>query len=249
MLGSHDEDNRRPSSPPHDRRPPPRAAPVRVLLVDVHPMYRAGLSAALATDDSLLVVGEATTALQVGPAVASLRPEFLLLREAGGASRPLDVLRELAEAGDGVRTVLIAAPREVVEMPDAVRLGVVGILPPDMDARLLLQCMRAVASGQLWLPRDSIASVVRSLGAQRRGTPDRSRPFGLTQRELDVVMAVAEGFTNRDIAERFSIKEDTVKHHVSAAFDKTGTFSRVELALFALHHHLGRHAVPPDGRP
>ena len=66
----------------------------------------------------------------------------------------------------------------------------------------------------------------------------QERPFGLTQREFEVVLAVAEGLSNREIASRLSIREDTVKHHLSAAFDKTGTFGRVELAVFALNHRL-----------
>jgi two-component system nitrate/nitrite response regulator NarL len=80
---------------------------------------------------------------------------------------------------------------------------------------------------------------------QLRTAADPSGPprrYGLTRRELDVIATVVAGDTNRVIAERFSLSEDTVKHHLTNIFDKLGVFTRLELALFAIHHHL----VPPD---
>ena len=67
--------------------------------------------------------------------------------------------------------------------------------------------------------------------------------FGLTSRELDIVAAVRRGDSNRAIARRFSLSEDTVKHHLTRVFDKTGVFSRLELAMFAIKHGLGEDAA------
>jgi DNA-binding NarL/FixJ family response regulator len=69
--------------------------------------------------------------------------------------------------------------------------------------------------------------------------PKASRKtFGLTARELDVVTAIVSGFTNREIAQKFSISEQTVKHHLRNIFDKVGVSNRLELALFAINHQL-----------
>jgi DNA-binding CsgD family transcriptional regulator len=79
---------------------------------------------------------------------------------------------------------------------------------------------------------------VEALAASHRSVKNGARPFGLTLRELEVVRLVGEGCSNREIGNRLRISEDTVKHHLSRIFDKTGTSSRVELALFAHHHDL-----------
>ena len=77
--------------------------------------------------------------------------------------------------------------------------------------------------------------------------PARKPLFGLTKRELDVVGAIVAGLSNRDIARKFAISEDTVKHHLTNIFDKTGASTRLELALFAVHHKLVGPEVPSHG--
>jgi two-component system, NarL family, nitrate/nitrite response regulator NarL len=67
---------------------------------------------------------------------------------------------------------------------------------------------------------------------------ERQKSFGLTRRELEIVSAIVEGCTNRDIAQKFSLSEDTVKHHLTHIFDKVGVSNRLELAMFAVSHRL-----------
>jgi DNA-binding NarL/FixJ family response regulator len=83
---------------------------------------------------------------------------------------------------------------------------------------------------------DDLAQAVRQLGVQP------TRQYGLTSREIEIVSAIVAGDSNRDIADRVGISLQTVKHHLTSIFDKTGVSSRLELALFAIRHGL----VPPD---
>jgi DNA-binding NarL/FixJ family response regulator len=104
---------------------------------------------------------------------------------------------------------------------------------------MLLKSIHAVTEGHYWLGGERVNDLVGAL----RGlmAPDESgrRPqFGLTKRELDVVGAIISGSSNKEIARTFSISEDTVKHHLTNIFDKTGVSTRLELALFAVHHKL-----------
>ena len=107
-------------------------------------------------------------------------------------------------------------------------------------SEILFKCISAVMAGQYWVGRDSMTDLVHYLWDQRPSSSGEARKpnFGLTERELEIVSAIANGCTNRDIAEEFSISEQTVKHHLTSIFDKTGVSNRLELALFAISHRL-----------
>jgi DNA-binding NarL/FixJ family response regulator len=95
-------------------------------------------------------------------------------------------------------------------------------------------------SGQYWVGRESISDLVRALRSvsnQENGS-QKPREFGLTPREMEIVTLVVAGYSNPDIAQRCSISEQTVKHHISNIFDKLGVSNRLELALFAVNHRL-----------
>jgi DNA-binding NarL/FixJ family response regulator len=98
--------------------------------------------------------------------------------------------------------------------------------------------------GQYWVGRDSVASIVQALRDLASSPADdaRRKNFGLTPRELEIVAAIVAGYTNKDIAQKFSLSEQTVKHHLTNIFDKLGVSNRLELALFATNHAL----VSPD---
>lgn len=166
------------------------------------------------------------------------QPDLLLLRVDDPVDDVLELLRDIERAGYRIKTLLVASDGAPSVTVEAVRLGVIGTLPPTVDAALLRRCIDRVRHGECWFRRDSMAALIGSLSDGEETVRLQERPFGLTQREFEVVLAVAEGLSNREIASRLSIREDTVKHHLSAAFDKTGTFGRVELAVFALNHRL-----------
>jgi DNA-binding NarL/FixJ family response regulator len=97
-------------------------------------------------------------------------------------------------------------------------------------------------NGQYWLGRESVNDMVETLRQLMLADEQGRKPqFGLTKRELDVVGAIVTGSSNKDVARKFSISEDTVKHHLTNIFDKTGVSNRLELALFAVHHKLVDH--------
>src|SRR5882724_8539176 len=114
----------------------------------------------------------------------------------------------------------------------------------------LFKSIRTVMAGEYWLGRNCMGSVIdmmRALASAPKPAP-RQPVFGLTPRELEVVLTVASGYPNADIAQKFSISVRTVKHHLTNIFDKVGVSNRLELALFAVHHHLETApGQPPNG--
>jgi DNA-binding NarL/FixJ family response regulator len=123
------------------------------------------------------------------------------------------------------------------EVLHSLQLGARGVILKDSAPEVLFKSIHSVMAGEMWIGRERVSDTVeslRKLAAARR----RSRAFGLTPREIEVARAVVAGYTNKEIAQRSSISENTVKSHLMHIFDKLGASNRVELALFATHHRL-----------
>jgi DNA-binding NarL/FixJ family response regulator len=116
--------------------------------------------------------------------------------------------------------------------------GARGVVLKHAPMELVYKSIRKVHEGEVWIDRETIGAVVDTLVASESQPDPPSRRFGLTPRECDVLRLVIEGDSNKSIAVRLSVGEDTVKHHLTSIFDKTGVSNRLELALFALHHRL-----------
>jgi DNA-binding NarL/FixJ family response regulator len=210
----------------------------RVVIADDHPIFRSGLRNLLETEPGYLVVCEAADGRQAISLVRSLRPDVFLLDVAMPGMNGIEVLRELGSDVPATRTVLLTASLGTSDMTTALRLGAVGVLMKTAATELLFKCLRSVVAGHYWVGRDTIGSLIDALAELESSHGSRERPFGLTPRELEVVSLVATGASNKEIAGTLKLSEETVKHHLSRIFEKTGQSSRVELALFAAHHGL-----------
>ena len=224
------------ATPPVESGPTSADIRTRIVIADRFPIFRDGLRRLLESDGRLQIVGD-TSLVRVVAAVAEWRPDILLLGpKSSGASA--DVLRELQATSPSVRTIVLAASIDAPDVTDAMRNGARGIVAKDSSADVLFLSIERVAAGALWIGAEAvehdIVTSVRRLDSERR----RQQSFGLTRRELDIVRAVIDGRTNKEIAVRLAISPNTVKRHLLHIFNKVGASSRVELALFAAHHRL-----------
>jgi len=221
---------------------------VRIVIADDHTIFRDALRLVLTAEGGFSVVGEASDGDEAVRAVVVHRPDILLLDLSMPRAGGLDALRQLAGAVTGVRTVLLTAAITSTEVTTALTLGARGVLLKDASSSVLCECVRSVARGHYWIAREQVESLVHALrrvGAEVAPAPSPART--LTTRELQIIGAVVEGASNRDIASRFNLSEQTVKNHLARVFDKVGVSSRLELALYASHHELlaRRTATPP----
>jgi two-component system, NarL family, nitrate/nitrite response regulator NarL len=212
---------------------------IRVLIADDHPVVRVGLRNMLQADPSVKVVGEARDGLEALEMARSLRPDVMLLDLAMPNVAGMEALREMTTGNLDTRTIVLTGLIEKRQVLEALQLGARGVLLKDAVAEHLSACIRAVMQGQYWLegrPVQNLVQVLRDLTVQTAPVPRKT--FGLTARELEVVTLITEGCTNKDIAKQFGISEETVKRHLTNIFNKLGVGNRLELALFALNHHL-----------
>jgi DNA-binding NarL/FixJ family response regulator len=214
---------------------------IRVLIADDHPVFRQGLMSVFRTEPEFKIVGEAADGKQALELIQKLHPDILLLDLIMPRLAGLDTLRELGSAPTPVRTIVLTASIEKEQIAQALQLGARGIVLKDAPTDVLLASIRTVMNGQFWVGQEKVTDLVdilRSYLPPETDTKNAKKTFGLTVRELDVVAAIVSGFTNREIAQKFSISEQTVKHHLRNIFDKVGVSNRLELALFAINHRL-----------
>lgn len=218
-----------------------RSQSISILIADDHPIFRDGLRRLLESERGFRVVGEACDGVEAVDFVRRLKPEILLLDLAMPRRHGLEALREISNSHAGpVRVILLTAAAEREQIVEALQLGARGVVLKDCGTEILMRSIRSVLAGEYWVGREPVSNLMQYL----RGLMDsstkisRQKRFGLTPRELDIVSAVVAGFANKEIAEHFKISEDTVKHHLSNIFDKTGVSTRLELALFAVNQAL-----------
>jgi two-component system nitrate/nitrite response regulator NarL len=213
---------------------------VRIVIADEQPIFRDGLRRLLETVPGLQVVGEASGDEQAVAMIRDLETDILLLGLPASGPFQLDALEQMLAAGIHVRTILLAGPKSVDTfevIAAAAQLSAQGVVPKDSPPEALFESIDAVMAGRNWVGGESVSNVaasVRKLETMRR----RDRAFGLTRRELEILRAVVGSETNKTIAQRLSISENTVKRHLTQIFNKVGVSNRIELAIFAAHHRL-----------
>ncbi len=214
---------------------------IRILIADDHPVVRLGVRNLL-SDDQFTVAGEAADGQRAVELTRQLHPDILVLDLAMPRLSGLEVLRELAKmrpAIPAINVILLTTKIERPQLIEALQLGARAILLKDSAPKDLVKAVHAVAAGQYWIGQSAVASLVEAIKLlKEQAAPDPRKTFGLTPRELQIVAAVVEARTNKDIGEKFSISEDTVKRHLTNIFGKLGTSNRIELALFAINHGL-----------
>lgn len=209
---------------------------VRIIIADDHAIVREGLQMLLQAEPEFQVIGEAVDGAEAVQLVKTLEPDVLLLDVAMPRLGGLAALRELALASVSVRPIMLAAAITQEDIVQALQLGARGVVLKEAASKMLFACIRAVMAGQYWVGRDTVGGLVEALRSLSSSRSKRHQDFGLTPRQLEVVLHVVGGLSNKEIAQTLSLSEDTIKHHLTNIFDKTGVSNRLEVALFATHH-------------
>ena len=231
--------------PPRGRSP----MRIRIVVADAHAIVRAGIRTLCNRERDLLVVGEAATAAEAVAAARELRPDVLLMSVGLTGSSGLEAVPALREIA-GVKVLLLTEEGNAADIVSALEHGACGVISADGASSLLPKSVRAVTRGEYWVSRGVVGELVhRLIRAARPQAPRSLRTYTLTPRERQIVAAIVEGCSNREIAVKFGLSGDTVKHHLTNIFQKTSTSNRLELAVHAVAQATPSIASAPIASP
>jgi two-component system, NarL family, nitrate/nitrite response regulator NarL len=219
-----------------------QTASITILIADGQALFRAALRQLLKKEPGFNVVGETGSGKEALDLLQRLQPNVALLDLNMPQQSALEVLSRLAGAHTKSRILLLAGSIEQRQIIEALRLGARGVVLKSMSSQLLYKSIRMVMEGGYWIGRGVISDLVDSLRAadDPDRVPAKSSTYGLTHREFEILSTVVDGCTNKDIAEKFAISEQTVKHHLTKIFEKVGVSNRLELALLAVEQRMIR---------
>src|SRR3984893_17006780 len=209
---------------------------IRVLMADDHVIFRQGVRKLLEEEDDISIVGEAANGNECVHMMAKVKADMLLLDLNMPDKDGLTVLEELNFDSLPTQVIVLTATEDDREAVRAMRLGARGIVLKQSASDLLVKSIRRVCSGEIWLDNRITAEVMKAFARSSEGGAKRDKL--LSDRESQIMRLVAQGQRNKEIGQNLFISEQTVKNHVHNIFDKLGVSDRLELALYAIHHHL-----------
>lgn len=208
----------------------------KVLIVDDHRVVREGLSAILETKDDIQVVGEAQTGGEAVEKARALMPDVILMDVSMPGMTGIEATRIIKREFPHIGVIALTMYEEQQYIFDLVRAGATGYLLKDSDSAQIVAAIRAVSRGES-LIHPSVASKILaefSLMAEGKGKKRAMLEHDLTEREITVLRLVADGKTNKEIANVLDLSEKTVKNHVRNIFHKLHVYDRTQAAILAI---------------
>jgi NarL family two-component system response regulator LiaR len=200
-----------------------KGQPIRVLIADDHPLVRNGVRLLLDTVEDMTLVGEAANGREALELARELHPDVVLLDLVMPQMDGLEVLRRIREELPEVRVLVVTSFADDDKVFPAIEAGALGYFLKEASPDLMVQAIRDVHRGELWLHPTVARKVIRG----RAETP-------LTPRELDVLRLIARGLSNQAIADELVLSVTTVRYHVSNILSKLNLASRTQAALYAV---------------
>ncbi|MFI6986716.1 response regulator [Embleya sp. NPDC050154] len=214
--------------------------PIRVFLLDDHEVVRRGLADLLGGESDIEIVGESGSAAEATRRIPALRPDVAILDGRLPDGSGIDVCREVRSRFPEINALILTSYDDEDALFAAIMAGAAGYVLKQVRGQDLIAAVRAVAAGQSLLDP---AVTTRVLDRVRKGPTAEPGPTGLSEREKQVLEHIAQGQTNREIAESLGLAEKTIKNYVSAVLSKLGLERRVQAAVYAteLHQDAERH--------
>lgn len=208
---------------------------VKVMMADDHSLMREGIKQLLEFDGQIEVVGEVGDGEECLLQLPIVKPEILLLDINMPKKNGIEVLQEIKRRNIPVKVIILTVHNEIDYLLRAVDVGVNGYILKNAESAELKKAIMAVANGESYIQPNLIPSLNSRLVSR---DTDKEKIESLTKRELEVLIQVANGMFNKEIATTLNISERTVKNHISNIFKKIDVNDRTQAAVFAIKNDL-----------
>jgi DNA-binding NarL/FixJ family response regulator len=211
---------------------------IRVVVVDDQPVIRSGLSMIVSAHDDLELVGEAANGREGIELIEKVSPDVVLMDIQMPELDGVEATRQLAVRGSHARVLILTTFGQEQYVFDAFEAGAAGFLLKTAEPQVIVDAIRTIATGNSLLAPQLTQQIIESYLVGRRATAVPSEYARLTDREQEVLRAMATGLSNAEIGRELFIGEGTVKTHVARILDKLGLRDRVQAVVFAHRHGL-----------
>lgn len=216
---------------------------IKIVLLDFHSLFRAGIRALLADQTQFEILGEASH-IESGISIIKQQvPDIALLDLNLNSQLNAEIIPAILEAAPHIKIILLTGLNDSGILQLAVQMGVKGIVQKTDSKLVLIKAIEKVHAGEVWIDRTMVANVLTRISCSetRRAASDQQICIdSISNREAEVITLVGEGLKNKAIANRLSISETTVRHHLTSVYSKLEVSDRLELAIFAYRHDLAK---------
>ena len=212
---------------------------IKVLIADDHSLIRKGLEQVLELENDIEVIGEASNGKEEVEQAMKLNPDVVLMDINMPVQNGVYAIRELKEKGCPARIIVLTIHDDREYLVEAIRIGAAGYIMKDADVDHLIKAIRDVYRGDTYIQPNLTSSLIKDYDKMTYQSVKRQfEENNLTQREIEVLMLIADGKNNREIADELYISEKTVKNHVSNIFKKIDVSDRTQAAIYVFKNHL-----------
>lgn len=207
------------------------AGPIRILVVDDHPVVRKGIKTLLAEEENMEVVGEAVNGLDAVQKAVALKPDVILMDLVMPEMNGIEAIQQITSKQPEARILVMTSFAADDKVFPSIKAGALGYLLKDSDPEDLIRMIQQVARGELSIHPAIARKVIQELN---RPPEEPLTPSPLTEREVEILQLLAQGVENKEIARRLVLREATVRTHVSNILGKLQLANRVQATLYAL---------------
>ena len=219
---------------------------IRILLVDDHTLFRSGLKALLSRQADFEIVGEASDGLEGVKLAEQLKPDLVLLDLDMPVMNGTEALAQMLAANRELPVVMLTVSEDAEDLKEAFVLGARGYLVKNIDAEYLVNSVRQVVAGESVMSPEMTSKFVNGIRAKHLSLMPEVRPEtvkSLTERERQILGCLAQGASNREMANLLNMSESTVKAHLHRIMRRFDFSSRVQAAVFAAERHMDRYLL------
>lgn len=212
--------------------------PIRVLIVDDHTLFRSGIKLLLERQEGFEVVGEAGDGLEGVKRAKQLKPDVVLLDLHMPGTSGLQAIPLLREEAPQSQIIMLTVSEDADDLLEALRAGARGYLLKNIETDFLLDSIRRAAAGESVMSSQMAGKLADAMRMPQKGSASEARLEKLTPREREIIVMLARGASNKEIARSLDLAESTVKIHVQGILRKLNLASRVQAAVYAVEHGL-----------